>query len=148
VWSVQNHWRDLRHGYDHLLHYLRAAQVVIASKSASFRRCYGPEFIAKKVCDWITAVGAKTAYIEPGTDFLGNKLRTVTKAILIYFQKHILRYQILMATFFSRFLPFRLLMLFIFLKSQSRSDAVLSSSGTAILSPYFLARFCAITSDA
>lgn len=27
----------------------------------------GPEFIALKVRDWITAVGAKTAYIEPGS---------------------------------------------------------------------------------
>jgi putative transposase len=27
----------------------------------------GPEFIAKKVCDWIVAVGAKTAFIEPGS---------------------------------------------------------------------------------
>ncbi len=27
----------------------------------------GPEFIAKKARDWITAVGAKTAYIEPGS---------------------------------------------------------------------------------
>ena len=27
----------------------------------------GPEFIAKKVRDWITAVGSKTAYIEPGS---------------------------------------------------------------------------------
>ena len=27
----------------------------------------GPEFIAKKVLDWITAVGSKTAYIEPGS---------------------------------------------------------------------------------
>jgi putative transposase len=27
----------------------------------------GPEFIAKAVRDWITAVGAKTAYIEPGS---------------------------------------------------------------------------------
>ena len=26
----------------------------------------GPEFIAQKVRDWIAAVGAKTAYIEPG----------------------------------------------------------------------------------
>ena len=25
----------------------------------------GPEFIAKKVCDWIVAVGAKTVFIEP-----------------------------------------------------------------------------------
>ena len=64
---MQNHCRDLRHGYDQLLRYLRAAQVIIASKPASFRRCYGPEFIAKKVRDWIDAVGAKTAYIEPGS---------------------------------------------------------------------------------
>lgn len=27
----------------------------------------GPEFIAKKLRDWIAAVGAKTAYIEPGS---------------------------------------------------------------------------------
>lgn len=27
----------------------------------------GPEFIAQKVRDWINAVGAKTAYIEPGS---------------------------------------------------------------------------------
>lgn len=27
----------------------------------------GPEFIAQKVSDWIAAVGAKTAYIEPGS---------------------------------------------------------------------------------
>jgi len=44
VWFVQNHCRDLRHGYDHLLRYVRAAQVVIASQPASFRRCYGSEF--------------------------------------------------------------------------------------------------------
>ena len=29
--------------------------------------CYGPEFIAKSVRAWITAVGAKTAYIAPGS---------------------------------------------------------------------------------
>jgi len=27
----------------------------------------GPEFVARDVRDWITAVGAKTAYIEPGS---------------------------------------------------------------------------------
>jgi transposase InsO family protein len=64
---VQNHCRDLRHGYDQLLRYLRAAQVIIVSKPASFRRCYGPEFIAEIVRNWIAAVGAKTAYIEPGS---------------------------------------------------------------------------------
>ena len=67
MWYVQNHCRDLRPGYDHLLRYLKAAQVVIAYQSASFRRCYGPEFVAQAVRDWITAVGAKTAYIEPGS---------------------------------------------------------------------------------
>ena len=33
----------------------------------SFRRCYGPEFIAKAVREWIAAVGAKTPFIEPGS---------------------------------------------------------------------------------
>ena len=32
-----------------------------------FPTCYGPEFIAHKVRDWIELVGAKTAYIEPGS---------------------------------------------------------------------------------
>ena len=29
--------------------------------------CYGPEFVAKAVQGWIAAVGAKTAYIAPGS---------------------------------------------------------------------------------
>ena len=29
--------------------------------------CYGPEFIAAAVKGWISGVGAKTAYIEPGS---------------------------------------------------------------------------------
>lgn len=29
--------------------------------------CYGPEFVAKAVQEWIGAVGAKTAYIAPGS---------------------------------------------------------------------------------
>ena len=29
--------------------------------------CYGPEFIAKAVQDWITVVGAEIAYIAPGS---------------------------------------------------------------------------------
>lgn len=36
-------------------------------KKRFFPTCYGPEFIAQKVRDWITAVGAKMAYIEPGS---------------------------------------------------------------------------------
>ena len=33
----------------------------------------GPEFVAKAVRDWIAAVGARTAYIEPGSP-LGERL--------------------------------------------------------------------------
>ena len=62
---MQNHCKDLRPGYDHLQRNLGAAQAIIAFKPASFRRCYGPEFVAQAVQDWIKAVGAKTAYIEP-----------------------------------------------------------------------------------
>ena len=29
--------------------------------------CYGPEFVAKAVRTWINGVGAKTAFIEPGS---------------------------------------------------------------------------------
>src|SRR5512138_545806 len=29
--------------------------------------CYGPEFLAKMVQEWIAAIGAKTAYITPGS---------------------------------------------------------------------------------
>ena len=31
--------------------------------------CYGPEFVAKAVQEWIAAVGAKTAYIERPLEF-------------------------------------------------------------------------------
>ena len=34
---------------------------------AYIRSDNGPEFIAQAVCNWIEAVGAKTAYIEPGS---------------------------------------------------------------------------------
>ena len=34
----------------------------------------GPEFVAKAVQEWIAAVGAKTAYIEPGSP-MGKRLR-------------------------------------------------------------------------
>ena len=47
--------------------HLTAPQSAMASVSPSFRRCYGPEFIAEKVRGWIGAVGAKTAFIEPGS---------------------------------------------------------------------------------
>lgn len=46
---------------------LGAAQAAITINGASLPTCYGPEFIAKAVREWIVAVGAKTAYIEPGS---------------------------------------------------------------------------------
>jgi putative transposase len=64
---LQNHCRDLRPGYDHLLRNLKVAQAVIASQSPTFRRCYGAEFTAKKVRASIGAVGAKAAFIAPGS---------------------------------------------------------------------------------
>ncbi len=39
--------------------------MAITYKQRVFPTCYGPEFIAQKVRDWISGVGAKTAYIEP-----------------------------------------------------------------------------------
>jgi putative transposase len=39
----------------------------MASVPLSFPMCYGPEFVAQAVQDWIGAVGAKTAYIAPGS---------------------------------------------------------------------------------
>jgi putative transposase len=66
VWFVQNHCRDLRHGYDHLLRYLRAAQVVITSKPASFRRCYGPEYVSGKLIEWASKHHITLSYIQPG----------------------------------------------------------------------------------
>ena len=38
-----------------------------SERPAPFLMCYGPEFVAKSVRQWITAVGAKTASIEPGS---------------------------------------------------------------------------------
>ena len=46
---------------------LGAAQAAITINGASLPTCYGPEFIAKAVRERIVAVGAKTAYIEPGS---------------------------------------------------------------------------------
>ena len=63
---MQNHCRDLRHGYDHLLRYLKAAQVVIASKPASFRRCYGTEFTSRAILRWANENDVEWHYIDPG----------------------------------------------------------------------------------
>ncbi len=34
---------------------------------SSFPRCYGPEFIAKELREWLANVGTGTLYIEPGS---------------------------------------------------------------------------------
>ena len=36
-------------------------------KQRFFPTCYGPVFVAQKVWHWITAVGAKAAFVEPGS---------------------------------------------------------------------------------
>ena len=41
----------------------------------------GPEFIAQKVRDWITAVGAKTAYIKPGSPLSGHRHAMPCRAV-------------------------------------------------------------------
>lgn len=45
---------------------VKAAQAAMTSQPANFPMCYGAEFVAKVVPEWITAVGAK-AYIAPGS---------------------------------------------------------------------------------
>jgi transposase InsO family protein len=40
---------------------------IMRGSPAFIRSDNGPEFIAQAVRDWIAAVGAKTAYIEPGS---------------------------------------------------------------------------------
>lgn len=46
---------------------LRATRVAATSKQHFFPTCYGPEFVAKDVRAWIEAVGARAAFIEPGS---------------------------------------------------------------------------------
>jgi transposase InsO family protein len=41
--------------------------VIFLPEEATFPMCYGPEFIAVVVQEWIAAVGAKTAHIAPGS---------------------------------------------------------------------------------
>ncbi len=41
--------------------------MAITSQQPFFPTCYGPEFVAKDVRGWIEAVGARTAFIEPGS---------------------------------------------------------------------------------
>ena len=41
----------------------------------------GPEFVAQAVQDWIKAVGAKTAYIEPGSPLPGHRHAMPCRAV-------------------------------------------------------------------
>jgi len=63
----QNHHRDLRPGYGHLLRNFGGCAGGHNLQHALFPTCYGAEFIAKKVRAWIGAVGTKTAFIAPGS---------------------------------------------------------------------------------
>jgi len=40
--------------------------VVIAYRSASFRRCYGPEYISEKLRKWAEQHGVTIQHIQPG----------------------------------------------------------------------------------
>ena len=65
VVCCKNHCRDLRRGDDHLLRYLGAAQAVIASQPASFRRCYGPEYVSGFLKTWAATRGIHIEDIQP-----------------------------------------------------------------------------------
>jgi putative transposase len=59
-----------RHKPEEIVAKLRQVDVLVSqgqSVAEAVRSDNGPEFIAKVVREWITAVGAKTAYIEPGS---------------------------------------------------------------------------------
>jgi transposase InsO family protein len=45
----------------------------------------GPEFAAKAVREWIAAVGAKTAYIEPGSPWETDEVEKPLSAVRCYF---------------------------------------------------------------
>jgi hypothetical protein len=65
VWFVHSHRRDLRHGYEFLLRYLRPAQVTITSQSAIFRGCYEAEFTSREVLDSANDNEVDWQYIDP-----------------------------------------------------------------------------------
>jgi hypothetical protein len=54
-------------GSGQTLRYVGAPRVAITYHTGFFTTCYGPEFVAKDVRAWIGAVGAQTAFIEPGS---------------------------------------------------------------------------------
>jgi len=63
---VQNHCRDLRHGYDHLLRYTKTTQALKTSQSVTFRRCYGTEFTSRAILKWANENDVEWHYIDPG----------------------------------------------------------------------------------
>jgi putative transposase len=62
----QNHHRDPRPGYGHLLRNLRAAQAAITTSGALFQTCYGPEYISGKLLIWAEKRGITIQHIQPG----------------------------------------------------------------------------------
>ena len=54
---------------------------ILRGVPAYIRSDNGPEFIAQAVRDWIGAVGAKTAYIEPGSPLSGHRHAMTCRAV-------------------------------------------------------------------
>ena len=54
---------------------------ILRGVPAYIRSDNGPEFIAQAVRDWIGAVGAKTAYIEPGSPLSGHRHAMPCRAV-------------------------------------------------------------------
>ncbi len=52
--------------------------MAITSQQPFFPTCYDPDFVAQAVRDWIAAVGAKTAYIEPGSPWENGYCEIIT----------------------------------------------------------------------
>jgi len=60
-----------------------ADQFILRGVASYIRSNNGPEFIATAVRSWIAAVGAKTAFIKPGSPwengYLGSRLVTAAR---------------------------------------------------------------------
>jgi hypothetical protein len=62
----QNHHRDPRPGYGHLLRNLRAAQATITFNCAPFPTCYGTEFTSNAILKFVDDRKFDWHYIAPG----------------------------------------------------------------------------------
>ena len=58
-----------------------ADQFILRGVPSHVRSDNGPEFIATAVRDWIAAVGAKTAFIEPGSPWEGGYCESFTSRL-------------------------------------------------------------------